>query len=281
MIFSSYLYLAHRLDRAMARRFCPRLGGIVLDVGCGHRPFRGLLPPGARYIGMDYNADVEPDVVGSVLALPFRDDAVDSVMCNEVLEHVPEPSAALDEVWRVLRPGGVAYITVPQAWGLHYEPHDYFRYTPYGLRHLLEKSNFEVVETRRMGGLFTYFAVRVLDMIVLDGLFPLMAKLRINRGRYRISALIMLPLTLLLIPGTTMLDRLDKTNPYGWAVLARKRRLDTSPYDGSRHGITELLACPTCLHDVRASIGSSTGMRQVACVACGNQVEVSDESLVS
>jgi SAM-dependent methyltransferase len=277
MIFSSYLYLAHRLDRLMARRFCPRLDGIVLDVGCGRRPFQGLLPPGARYIGMDYNADVEPDVVGSVLALPFRDGAVDGVMCNEVLEHVAEPSRALDEICRVLRPGGLAYITVPQAWGLHYEPHDYFRFTPYGLRYLLEKSHFELVETRRMGGLFTYFAVRVIDMIVLDGLFPLMRKVGINRGRYRISALMVLPLTILLIPCTTVLDRLDKTNAYGWAILARKPDSETdptSPHDESKRGITELLACPTCRHEVRTSIVSSTGKQATACVACGNHVEV-------
>jgi SAM-dependent methyltransferase len=233
---------------------------------------------------MDYNPDVGPDVVGSVLALPFRDSAVDGIMCNEVLEHVPEPSAALDEIRRVLRPGGLAYITVPQAWGLHYEPHDYYRYTPYGLRYLLEKSYFELLETRRMGGLFTYFAVRVLDMIVLDGLFPLMAKLGIKRGRYRISALIVLPLTVLLVPATTVLDRLDKTNAYGWAVLARKRDSEdgpTSPHDRSRQRISELLACPTCRHEVRATMVSSTGKRELACAACGNRVEVSDESWLS
>lgn len=210
----------------MAETFCPRLGGAVLDVGCGGRPYRSLLRNASSYVGLDPNPDLGPDVVGSALRLPFPASSFDGVMCNEVLEHIPDPRAALRETHRVLRPGGLLYTTVPQAWGLHYEPVDYYRFTIYGIAHLLEEAGFAVLETRQMGGLFSYFAVRLLDLFVLTGLFPLLDRMRLKRGRYRLAALLVLPLNFVLAPLVTLLDRLDPFNAYGWAVLARR----TEPY---------------------------------------------------
>jgi SAM-dependent methyltransferase len=222
VILSDYLHLAHRIDRAMARRYCPELVGIVLDVGCGRQPYRRFLGPGTTYIGMEMSAELEPDIVGSVLALPVRSGSLDGILCNEVLEHVPEPGAALAEMHRALRPSGRAYLTVPQSWGLHYEPQDYYRYTKYGITYLLEKHGFRVRSMDRMGGLFSYTAVRLLDLLVTGPFFGLCDRIGLRRGRYRLAALLVLPLNLVLIPIVTVLDRLDATNAYGWAVLADK-----------------------------------------------------------
>jgi len=136
---------------------------------------------------------------------------------------VPEPGVALAELHRVMRPGALLYVTVPQAWGLHYEPHDYYRYTKYGISHLLREAGFEVAEVRQMGGLFSYFAVRLIDLVVLRGLFPICDRLRLRRGRYRLAALAMLPFNLVFAPLSSMFDRLDPLNAYGWAVLAVRR----------------------------------------------------------
>jgi hypothetical protein len=116
----------------------------------------------------------------------------------------------------------LVYVTVPQAWGLHYEPFDFFRYTRYGIALLLEQAGFEVLETRQMGGLFSYFAVRLIDLFVVAALFPLCDTIRLKRGRYRLAALLVLPLNLVLAPVVGRLDRLDPFNAYGWAVLASK-----------------------------------------------------------
>jgi SAM-dependent methyltransferase len=221
-LLDDYLYIAHRIDRSAATTFCPRLRGEVLDIGCGRRPYRALLTRASGYIGMDSNPDVKPDVVGSVLDLPFEDASFDGVMCTEVLEHVPDPSRALAEIRRVMRGGGLLYLTVPQAWGLHYEPHDYFRYTKYGIGHLLEKAGLAVLEIRQTGGLFSYSAVRFVDLVVLRGLFPILDRLGLHRGRYRLAALLALPFNLIAVPLTSLLDRLDPLNAYGWAVLAEK-----------------------------------------------------------
>lgn len=167
-IFSDYLYAAHRLDRASAARFCPRFRGTVVDVGCGRRPYLNLLGSGVKYIGMEHDARLKPDVIGSVLDIPFDDGSIHGIMCNEVLEHTPFPSEAAAELHRVLAPGGYAYVTVPQSWGLHYEPHDYFRFTCYGIRHILEHSGLQVIEVQRLGGLFTFIGVRLSAFAVED-----------------------------------------------------------------------------------------------------------------
>ena len=186
MILDDYLYIAHRIDRAAARRHCPQLSGLVLDVGCGRQPYRDLLPPGSTYVGMEVTDEGSPDVVGNVMDLPIRSESVDAVMCNEVLEHVPEPARGVAEMYRVLRPGGKLYVTVPQSWGLHYEPHDYFRYTKYGVSYLLERAGFRVRAIEQMGGLFSYAVVRLVDLAAAAW-FRLCDRIGLSRssGRYR------------------------------------------------------------------------------------------------
>jgi SAM-dependent methyltransferase len=143
-------------------------------------------------------------------------------MCTEVMEHVPKPARALEEIHRVLRAGGLLYLTVPQAWGLHYEPHDYYRYTKYGISHLLEEAGFQTLQVCQMGGLFSYGVVRLIDLVVFRGLFPLLDRLHVYRGRYHLAALLASPLNLIAVPITSLLDRLDPFNAYGWAVWAAK-----------------------------------------------------------
>jgi SAM-dependent methyltransferase len=235
-LLDDYLYIAHTIDRRMAEAYCPMLQGDVLDIGCGTRPYRRFLTNARCYVGIDQNPDVRPDVVGSVLDLPFGDASFDGVLCTEVLEHVPDPFVAARELFRVTRPGGKVYVTVPQAWGLHYEPNDYFRYTKYGIMHVLEGVGFSVCEVRQMGGLFSYFSVRLIDLLVLDVLFRLLDRLGIQRGRYRLAALLVFPLNATFGRLSIALDRLDRYNAYGWAVVASK---DGYPPQSEEEGASE------------------------------------------
>ena len=84
------------------------------------------------------------DIVGSLEALPVAARSFDAVVSTQVLEHVAEPLLVLRELHRVLRPAGKLYLTVPFVGELHEEPHDFFRYTPHGLRHLLTSAGFQV-----------------------------------------------------------------------------------------------------------------------------------------
>jgi SAM-dependent methyltransferase len=120
------------------------LSGAVLDVGCADRRIEALLHPGCNYVGLDYppTADTlyrtQPDVYGDAQALPFAAESFDAVLLQHVLEHVPEPSTAVAEALRVLRPAGRLIVETPFLYPVHDAPFDYQRWTPVGLRRLVE-----------------------------------------------------------------------------------------------------------------------------------------------
>jgi SAM-dependent methyltransferase len=128
--------------------------GRLLDLGCGNRRYERLFVH-ARYVGYDVDTQgARPDVCGHAAALPFRDASFDAALCTQVLEHVTSPADMLLELRRVLAPGGVLILTAPQHWRLHEEPHDYWRFTKYGLQRLLDDAGFEVRTLRAQGGVW-------------------------------------------------------------------------------------------------------------------------------
>lgn len=122
--------------------------GRLLDLGCGTKPFRR---PGVEWVGFDVEGNPFADVVGSATKLPFPDASFDYVLSTQVLEHVEDPQRMLFECARVLHPGGMLILSAPQYWELHEQPHDYFRFTEYGLRVLLDRAGFTVSDIRREG----------------------------------------------------------------------------------------------------------------------------------
>jgi len=78
------------------------------------------------------------------------DGSFDAVVCTQVLEHLPEPWVAVEEFRRVLVPGGRVIITAPLTWYLHELPHDYYRFTAYGLAHLLHRAGFHRLDVQPM-----------------------------------------------------------------------------------------------------------------------------------
>jgi len=144
---------------AVRRAFQRYLFGAVMDLGCGVMPYRELLPERVTlYHGLDrFPLSDEVSLVGDIQNLAMiSSESYDSVVCLEVLEHVPEPAAALAEIARILRPGGILVLSVPHLSRLHEVPLDFYRYTEYGLRHLLNKYGLEVIEIQDRGGLFTF-----------------------------------------------------------------------------------------------------------------------------
>ncbi len=83
-------------------------------------------------------------------------EAFDSAICLEVLEHVSNPFVAVGEIAKLLKPGGVLILSVPHLSRVHEAPHDYFRYTRYGIQSVLESSGFEFLEMRPTSSLFSF-----------------------------------------------------------------------------------------------------------------------------
>ncbi len=129
-------------------------GAVVLDVGAGGAPYRELFSAfdyrTTDWAGTSHAPTTPVDYVAQAHDLPLETATVDAVVCTQVLEHIAEPVDTLLELRRVLRPGGRLVVTVPLTWYLHELPHDYFRYTPYGLRHVLEKAGFVDVDIAPM-----------------------------------------------------------------------------------------------------------------------------------
>jgi SAM-dependent methyltransferase len=85
------------------------------------------------------------DVVADAHCLPYAAGCVDAVHCEAVLEHLYDPVVAVKEMYRVLKPGGKAYVCTPFLQGYHGYPHHYQNYTLTGQQHLLRAVGFEVV----------------------------------------------------------------------------------------------------------------------------------------
>lgn len=145
--------------RRAAREVRP--GSRVLDVGAGEAPYRELFAH-ADYVTVDWEHSAhelsEVDIVAPADALPLDDRTFDAVLLTQVLEHVPEPQRLLAEQLRVLQPAGRLYLTAPLVWELHELPHDYYRYTSVGLRHLLEAAGFEDVAVEARNDCFSTLA---------------------------------------------------------------------------------------------------------------------------
>ena len=152
-LFVNPFYFARKGLYTHIKALAGRITGKVLDVGCGRKPYEHLFP-NAEVIGLEIgspedSAKPRADVFYDGGRFPFPDGAFDSIITTEVLEHVFTPDEFLREINRVLKTGGHLLLTAPFVWDEHEQPTDFARYSSFGLKHLLEKSRFEILECRK------------------------------------------------------------------------------------------------------------------------------------
>ena len=191
----------------------------VLDAGAGEGQYRHHFTR-QRYCGVDLAVGDSAwdysklDALADLTALPFRTAVFDAAVHIVTIEHLREPAAALAEMARTIAPGGLLLIAAPHEWEVHQAPHDYFRYTRYGLAYVLEKAGFEVREMNAAGGYFRLLARRLLN------------GLQFFTGGVR--WLLFIPAAMLLVPPALilpLLDSLDRDRNFtlGYLCTARKR----------------------------------------------------------
>jgi SAM-dependent methyltransferase len=193
-------------------------GARVLDAGAGEGQYARHFAQ-QRYCGVDLAVGDAAwdysrlDVLADLSALPFAPAVFQAAQNIVTIEHLAEPALALAEIGRVLAPGGRLLLAAPHEWEVHQAPHDYFRYTRYGLAHLLRKSGFEIVDLRPVGGYFRLLARRLLNGLQFFAGGP--------------RWLLFLPAAILLVPPAVILpffDFLDRDRNFtlGYIAVARK-----------------------------------------------------------
>lgn len=148
-IMLSPSFLARRALRKHVRFLSSQIRGKTLDVGCGCKPYEDFFGDVTEYIGMEIEGyDVNSasvDILYDGKVFPLENESFDSAVTFQVLEHVREPDAFMEEVSRILKAGGMLLLSVPFIWDEHEQPHDYRRYTSMGIRKLLEEHGFDVL----------------------------------------------------------------------------------------------------------------------------------------
>lgn len=140
--FVERVYATHNSSTIVREILASNLGALgdgdkALNVGSGNR----RLHP--QVINLDITAGAGVDVVASAEKLPFSDNYFALVITQETLEHVRDPFESVQEMYRVLRPGGTLYCQVPFTIGYHPGPTDYWRFTKEGVLELIERAGFD------------------------------------------------------------------------------------------------------------------------------------------
>jgi len=196
-------------------------GQMVLDAGAGEGRHRRCFHRGT-YLGLDSMVG-DPrwdyaglDICGNLESLPLRNASVDYILCMVVLEHTRVPGQALKEFARVLKPGGTLMLVVPFLWEEHQAPHDYFRFTRYGVQALFEPLPFRIHMLNPIGGFFWLCARRCVNLL---GFF--------QRGWRWFFFLLLAPLFGILFPAILyLMDPLDPSKNFtlGYRVRAVREK---------------------------------------------------------
>jgi SAM-dependent methyltransferase len=240
---SDWLDLQWSLLLDQLRAVAPQARGRLLDVGCGNKPYEQLFRPFiSEYIGVEHAATFGetsasqaggPDVLYDGVSLPFEEASFDTVLSVQVLEHTAEPQRLLEEMSRVLRPGGLMILNAPFSFRLHEEPHDYFRYTPHGLRAMCEKAGLEVVDIHPQGGFGSVIGHKLNSLLALriariQGLAQSLGKLGHEASSQSSPRLWLLPVVFPTMAAISAAARIfdrfvdESTEALSFLVLARR-----------------------------------------------------------
>lgn len=199
-------------------------GQSVLDVGAGELKYKRWFAHCAYRsnelcVGDEAWNYADIDIVSSAYEIPVAAGEFDALLCIQVLEHLDAPDRAFAEFSRILRRGGRLYLSVPLLAGEHQQPHDFFRYTRYGLTELGARHGLQAIRIEPHGGCF--IAVETLAWAAFHEVLPLR---RQSLARY-VLYLLLYPVKLATGALALLLDRLDgrRAMTINYDVIYEKR----------------------------------------------------------
>ncbi|MBS1782408.1 MAG: class I SAM-dependent methyltransferase [Bacteroidetes bacterium] len=138
------------------RKKAPLLKGKLLDFGCGRRPYESIFTNAESYTGVDihhndtnFDKYVNADVFYDKQTLPFESESFDHCFSSEVIYLIEKPDEIISELHRVVKKNGLLLISAPFVWDENWTQYDFCRYTSGGLRKILERNSFEILEEEK------------------------------------------------------------------------------------------------------------------------------------
>jgi ubiquinone/menaquinone biosynthesis C-methylase UbiE len=144
----------------------------LLDAGAGEIPYKKytahlkhVTQDFSQYKGPSDQRGLHPlswdvskiDIISDITKIPLENSSFDAVLCSEVLEHVPDPIAALKELHRILKPGGTIIITAPFASLTHFAPfHYYSGFNVFFYQKHLSDLNFKIDSIKQNGTFYEF-----------------------------------------------------------------------------------------------------------------------------
>lgn len=163
-----YDYYSHKFLKSVSKEV--KKGQVILDAGAGACPYKNYFKH-AKYESCDYSSvdeafgalkkNINYSFTCSLEAIPKADNLYDAILCTMTLEHVANPQKAVNECYRILKPGGKLFVTTPFEIGVHGSPYHYFNMTSHGLEYLFKTAGFTVKRIEPMGGIFSCLARRL------------------------------------------------------------------------------------------------------------------------
>lgn len=140
-------------------------GAFVLDAGAGDAPYRDYFTH-THYESADFCEVDKPyydDItyVCDLRTVPVEDCRYDLILLTQVLEHCSEPKDVLHEMYRLLKPGATLWLSAPLFYEEHEIPFDFFRYTQFGFRYLLEQTGFTICKIDWLEGYYGTLAYQL------------------------------------------------------------------------------------------------------------------------
>ncbi|MCK6380635.1 MAG: class I SAM-dependent methyltransferase [Leptospiraceae bacterium] len=133
---------------------CVKNNSKWLDVGCGLKPFASSFNH-ASYTGIDVEVSgrsddlKKPDKLFDGVNIPYKERQFDGILCKQVLEYVENLDSLLAECNRVLKTGGVFVVSVPFVYREHEQPHDFSRFTSFGLKQIFSHFYFQTKSSEK------------------------------------------------------------------------------------------------------------------------------------
>lgn len=157
-------HLYEFIDKSLEEEVNKSINKKVLNIGAGGEIGKHVKKICNKYkaklMSIDIDKNREPDIICDVKNMPFKNNNFDIIVCAEILEHVLFPHESINEMHRVLKQNGALILTTRFIFPLHDVPYDYFRYTKYGIKELLNSFK-EVIVKEQLNWIETIATLKI------------------------------------------------------------------------------------------------------------------------